>query len=435
MTLIRDIDTFAPSEVKSGLLPKGQAIPAQANLTTRASILTPGHSVEHVLGAETRQKDGERWVYLHVAMTGGYKDPSKWEEQLRKDIAGYSSHAQRLSHAARFVKETYGVSPPWVAAAGGSQAKLQALGADKPRVTLTYAQSRDGKIAGANKKVLALSGEESMIMTHTLRTMHDAILVGAGTLKNDNPQLNARLLNPLPDGSQVPLALCPQPVVLDAKLETPLDCKLLANAKAGTGKAPIVVTAANGDASKLAALREAGAVVQEVAADAQGQLAWADVFAALQSQHGLQSIMVEGGASVIKGLYKAHARAPLLDHVIVTVARVAVGDEGLGYEAPRWITQALQPTAKAVAAGAPASQSSNAGEMQPVHLDPVVFNKDVVVAWAAAPHALPAEATAGARIRVNGSTYLGEGDGVFLRKGEVGDVVSVENVGAVNAEL
>ncbi len=36
----------------------------------------------------------------------------------------------------------------------------------RPFVTLTYAQSLDGKIAGAEGKQLRLSGDESMLLTH-----------------------------------------------------------------------------------------------------------------------------------------------------------------------------------------------------------------------------------------------------------------------------
>jgi hypothetical protein len=62
---------------------------------------------------------------------------------------------------------------------------------DRPRVTLTFAQSIDGKIAGRNGRQLILSGKESMVMTHWMRTIHDAILVGVGTALNDDPQLNS----------------------------------------------------------------------------------------------------------------------------------------------------------------------------------------------------------------------------------------------------
>jgi hypothetical protein len=77
------------------------------------------------------------------------------------------------------------------------------------QVTLTFAQSLDGKIAGVGGKQLILSGKESMLMTHwyasliavrycldlhykaRMRTIHDAILVGIGTAVNDDPQLNS----------------------------------------------------------------------------------------------------------------------------------------------------------------------------------------------------------------------------------------------------
>ena len=63
---------------------------------------------------------------------------------------------------------------------------------NRPHVTLTFAQSTDAKIAAIPGKQLILSGDESMQMTHWLRSMHDAILVGIGTALNDDPQLNSR---------------------------------------------------------------------------------------------------------------------------------------------------------------------------------------------------------------------------------------------------
>jgi 2,5-diamino-6-(ribosylamino)-4(3H)-pyrimidinone 5'-phosphate reductase len=80
----------------------------------------------------------------------------------------------------------------------------------RPFVTLTYAQSLDGCIAGEGGSQISLSGMPSMVMTHwkvsqldpehpsnnglhvcRMRTLHDGILVGINTLRNDNPQLNS----------------------------------------------------------------------------------------------------------------------------------------------------------------------------------------------------------------------------------------------------
>lgn len=62
---------------------------------------------------------------------------------------------------------------------------------DRPFITLTFAQSLDGKIAKQGQQML-ISGKESMAMTHRLRTLHDGILVGIGTALVDDPQLNGR---------------------------------------------------------------------------------------------------------------------------------------------------------------------------------------------------------------------------------------------------
>ncbi|TYZ62331.1 hypothetical protein PybrP1_009355 [[Pythium] brassicae (nom. inval.)] len=89
-----------------------------------------------------------------------------------------------------------------------------------PFVTLTYAQSIDGSIAAVRGAPTLLSGSASLKMTHTLRTLHDAILVGVGTMLADNPSLNARFA----EGSN------PRPVILDTSLRCPLGIKLFTSA-------------------------------------------------------------------------------------------------------------------------------------------------------------------------------------------------------------
>ena len=60
-------------------------------------------------------------------------------------------------------------------------------------VTLSYAQTLDGCIAWAGRKAADISCPAALAMTHSLRASHDCILVGAGTLQQDNPRLNVRL--------------------------------------------------------------------------------------------------------------------------------------------------------------------------------------------------------------------------------------------------
>lgn len=195
---------------------------------------------------------------------------------------------------------------------------------NRPHVTLTFAQSQDGKIAGPGKTQLALSGAESMLMTHTLRTMHDGIMVGIGTLLNDNPQLNARLLSNPP-----PVAQLPRPIVLDSNLRTPLDCKLVRNFASGIGRQPLVLASSAASSNNGARLQAAGVeVIQLSDHAAKGDpLDWANVLEQIHGA-GVRRLMVEGGAAVIDSLMQ---QPHLIDALIVTIAPVTIGETGFGF--------------------------------------------------------------------------------------------------------
>ncbi|KAJ7161315.1 dihydrofolate reductase-like domain-containing protein [Mycena crocata] len=201
--------------------------------------------------------------------------------------------------------------------------------AARPHVTLTFAQSLDGKIAGAGGTQLILSGQESMRMTHWLRTMHDTILVGIGTALNDDPQLNTRHLPP-----DTPHR-APRPVVLDTQLRLLPTCKLLKNHTAGTGQRLwiVAVKPIPDDLewnARYAALVAAGATVlllpeHTVEEDR------VDALLLLLRTHGIRSLMVEGGARVIGSFFGAPG---CVDTLIVTTAPLLVGAVGVGYAVP-----------------------------------------------------------------------------------------------------
>ncbi|KAJ3168051.1 2,5-diamino-6-(ribosylamino)-4(3H)-pyrimidinone 5'-phosphate reductase [Geranomyces variabilis] len=198
-------------------------------------------------------------------------------------------------------------------------------GADSlPHVTLTYAQSLDGFVARHDRKPLPLSGPDSATLTHALRASHDAILVGANTLINDNPSLNTRLV--ASDAAGQP-AQSPRPVILDSTLRTPVSARVFTTPRPradGSRDSRVIVITCEGryDRERKRALEEdAGAVVLAVQSD-DGRVHLPSALAALRDL-GVQSVMVEGGATVIGALLTSpEVRVDLL---VVTIAPTVIG--------------------------------------------------------------------------------------------------------------
>jgi len=61
-----------------------------------------------------------------------------------------------------------------------------------PFITLKIAQTMDGFIANSDRTSLKITGEESQTELHRLRSFCDAVVVGGGTFRTDNPQLTVR---------------------------------------------------------------------------------------------------------------------------------------------------------------------------------------------------------------------------------------------------
>lgn len=176
-----------------------------------------------------------------------------------------------------------------------------ASGVPRPHITVKWAQTLDGRAAAADGSSQWITGPEARRDVHQRRATADAILVGTGTLLDDNPALTAR------DGDGhllVPAAEQPLPVVFGRR-EIPEHSALWRHP----------ALAAHGLSAPL-------------------QYPGDDLTAHLADLHtrGVRRVFVEGGPSVASSLL----REGLADEVLVYVApallggpNLAIGDLGI----------------------------------------------------------------------------------------------------------
>jgi riboflavin-specific deaminase-like protein len=197
-------------------------------------------------------------------------------------------------------------------------------------------QSLDGRIATTNGHSHYVTGPESLVHLHRLRALVDAVVVGAGTVLADDPQLTVRH--------------CPGPnplrVVLDPLRKLPLQRRLFCD-----GQAPTLVLASI-PAPALAPDPEAAPVPEPDPAAGRTETALLSVsddgsgFApaavlSLLAARGAQRILVEGGGITVSRFLAAGALDRL--HVVVAPMLIGSGRPGLTLPAIDHLDQALRP--------------------------------------------------------------------------------------------
>jgi 2,5-diamino-6-(ribosylamino)-4(3H)-pyrimidinone 5'-phosphate reductase len=200
--------------------------------------------------------------------------------------------------------------------------------ASLPFVTLTYASSLDSMIALAPGARTTLSGPETKSMTHYLRLHHDAILVGAGTAVTDDPGLNCRY----PGAT---LETQPQPVIVDptCRFDVREDAKVCQLAAEGKGKAPLIICAELPKQVQTVPVHHIKIVkegAESCSGDRHNSLDWLDILHVL-SLEGIDSVMIEGGATVINTLLQLPG---VVNAVIITVAPTWLGRGGVNVSPP-----------------------------------------------------------------------------------------------------
>ncbi|WP_050384930.1 bifunctional diaminohydroxyphosphoribosylaminopyrimidine deaminase/5-amino-6-(5-phosphoribosylamino)uracil reductase RibD [Bradyrhizobium pachyrhizi] len=183
----------------------------------------------------------------------------------------------------------------------------------RPHVILKLAVSADDKIAADGHKPVAISGEAARTRVHLLRAQSDAILVGIGTVKADDPLLTCRLPGMA--------ARSPVRLVLDRALRISGDSRLVHSAR----ETPLwVLTSDMAEAPAAVKLGAAGAQVIRVAASAPQGLDLPSVLDAL-AEKGISRLLVEGGSRVANSF----VAAGLVDEIWLLRGPDAIGAGGV----------------------------------------------------------------------------------------------------------
>ncbi len=184
---------------------------------------------------------------------------------------------------------------------------------NRPMVTLKFAQTADGQAAGNDHDPrLAITGLAANLRTHVMRAMHEAIMVGIGTILGDDPLMTVRL----PGCDRKPLR-----VVLDARLDLPLRSRLVV----GAGDAPVLAICGEGAGEeRREALHAACVEVETCPLDDAGRI---DLRAALEilARRGITRVFSEGGPRVGAALVAGN----LADEMVLFTSPKPLGRQGV----------------------------------------------------------------------------------------------------------
>lgn len=186
---------------------------------------------------------------------------------------------------------------------------LRRIATGRPMLTLKLAASLDGRIATGTGESRWITGPRARAEVHLLRAQSDAIIVGAGTVRSDDPKLDVRGLG-MADRA-------PVRVVVSGGLSLPRDGHLAATA----ASVPLwLCHDVEAEPARRKAWTEIGAELIEIPFQPDGQL---DLSAMMQrlGDRGLTRVLCEGGGRLAAALIEDD----LVDEVVCYGAGLVLG--------------------------------------------------------------------------------------------------------------
>jgi diaminohydroxyphosphoribosylaminopyrimidine deaminase/5-amino-6-(5-phosphoribosylamino)uracil reductase len=185
----------------------------------------------------------------------------------------------------------------------------------RPWIRIKAAASLDGRIALANGESRWITSEAARRDAHALRARSSAMLTGIGTVLRDDPELTVR---------HVECRRQPRRIVIDSRLDTPLDAKIL------KGEPPLILTVSE-DRAKHDALVARGAEVVRVPKE--GDKTDLVAVAKLLGEREFNEVTVETGGKLMGSLL----RARVVDELVIYYAGILLGDKAQAmFVLPEW---------------------------------------------------------------------------------------------------
>jgi len=176
-----------------------------------------------------------------------------------------------------------------------------------PYITISYAQSIDGKIATKTGDSKYISSQKTLKLAHKLRKESDAVIVGINTVLRDNPRLTCRHVK----GKN------PVRVVFDSSCSTPPSSHIIKT----SGETKTIICATGSPNGKSRILTDLGAEVLFIAPDSKGHVDPGEAVARLCSM-GLCGLYLEGGGKLITSFL----RQGLVNRMIIVTAPILIGN-------------------------------------------------------------------------------------------------------------
>ncbi len=188
----------------------------------------------------------------------------------------------------------------------------------KPYVTLKIAASKDGKITREIGTQTQITNRKAQVFVHQLRAEYDAVLIGAGTVKIDNPHLTVREA----EGKN------PQKIIIDGNLSSPVEADIY-NMK--DGENTWIFANSKVDKNRLLKFQNKNCKIIQLNENEKHKLKLVEILNYL-GKNGISSLLVEGG----KEIFSEFVDSKEFDEIILINSKEIFGSglEALEHEFP-----------------------------------------------------------------------------------------------------